>query len=80
MTVKIQEGMRFQHNPIEKGNEFEVHKVDFYDDGEPIWCACVLSKGCKATYECCPLDEICLGNYMPMVDGQWVNEPNEYEF
>lgn len=32
MIVKIQEGMRFQHNPIEEGNEF-------HGDNEPIWCA-----------------------------------------
>ena len=73
MKVKIKEGMRFQHNPIEEGNEFEVKKYDYYDDGEPILVAV---KG-NCIY---PLDEICLGEYMPMVDGVWVNEPCEYEY
>ena len=65
--------MRFRHNPIEKGNEFRVAKYGFYGDNDPIWCAVTD----KLIY---PLDAICLGNYMPMVDGEWVNEPNEYEF
>lgn len=71
MVIKLSEGMRFQHNPIEKGNEFTIRKHDFYDDGQPIWCA--------VTEKCIyPLSEIILGEYIPMVDGKWINEPNEY--
>lgn len=73
MVVKIKEGMKFQHNPIEEGNEFHVEKYDFYGDNEPIWCA-VTEK------LICPLDEICLREYIPMVNGKWVNEPVEYEY
>ena len=73
MVIKLTEGMRFQHNPIEEGNEFEVRKYDFYEDGNPIWCAVDE----KNIY---PLDEIRLGEYMPMVDGKWVNEPNEFVY
>jgi len=69
--VEVKEGMRFQHNPLEKDNEFRVEKYDYYDDGEPIWVA--------VTDKCIyPLSEICLSEYMPMVDGKWVNEPVEY--
>ena len=71
MKVQIKEGMKFQHNHIEEGNEFRVERYDFYDEGEPIWCAVTD----KFIY---PLNEIVLDEYMPMVDGQWVNEPNEY--
>lgn len=71
--VKLQPGMKFQHNPIEKGNEFRVEKYDFYDDGNPIWVA-------VCGWDMYDLNDICLENYMPMVDGKWVNEPIEYEF
>ena len=71
--VQVTEGMKFQHNPIEKGNEFEARKYDFYGDGEPIWCAFTE----KCIY---PLDEICINEYIPMVDGKWVNEPVEYRY
>ena len=71
--VQITDGMKFQHNPLEKGNEFYAKKYDFYDDGKPSWCAVVKN----SIY---PLDEICLDNYMPMVDGKWVNEPVEYRY
>lgn len=71
MVIKLSEGMRFQHNPIEKGNEFTIRKYDFYDDGNPIWCA--------VTEEfISPSSEIILDAYIPMVDGKWINEPNEY--
>lgn len=73
LKVKIEEGMKFQHNPIEEGNEFEVRLYDFYENGEPILCA-------VSRYLVYPLDEIELGNYMPMVDGKWVNEPVEYVY
>lgn len=73
MKVKLQDGMRFQHNPLEEGNEFYVKKYDFYDNGELIWCA--VNDHCIY-----PIDEICLDEYMPMLDGKWVNEPVEYEF
>lgn len=71
--IKVTDGMRFQHNPIEEGNEFVVKSYDFYDDGEPILCAVAD----RCIY---PLDEICLNEYIPMVDGKWVNEPIEYEY
>lgn len=71
--IKLTDGMRFQHNPLEEGNEFYTKKYDFYDDGNPIWCAV---KG-DCIY---PLGEICIDEYMPMVDGKWVNEPVEIVF
>lgn len=73
MKIQIKPGMKFQHNPIQEGNEFKVVEYDFYDDGKPILCAVTD----RLIY---PLDEVCLDNYMPMVDGKWVNEPCEYEY
>ena len=79
MKVVLQNGMRFQHNPLEDGNEFRVEKYDFYGDNKPIWCA-VAETPKYPRVSILPLSEICLENYMPMVDGKWVNEPVEYEF
>ena len=70
MKVKLEEGMLFQRKP---GECFTVRKYDFYEDGEPIWCA-------VCGNNIYPLSEICLDSYMPFVDGMWVNERNEYEY
>lgn len=73
MKVKITEGMKFQHISVDKEKAFVVESHDYYGDGEPILCACT-------DKVMCPLSEICLENYIPMIDGVWINEPNEYEY
>lgn len=73
LKIRIEEGMRFQHNPYEEGNEFIARKLDYYGDGEPIWCA-------ETEEFLIPLDEIIIENYIPMADGVWVNEPVELEY
>jgi len=74
--VKLQNGMRFAHrnyDEFQKGNTFTIRKYDFYDDGEEIWCA-------ETEKEIYPLSEIVLENYIPNVDGKWVNDNRiEYE-
>lgn len=71
--IKVVDGMRFQHNPYDDGNEFVARLYDYYEDGKPIMCA--VKSNCIY-----PLDEICLDEYIPMVDGVWVNEPCEYDY
>lgn len=72
MKVTITEGMKFKSIHVEElPNEFIVEKRDYYEDGHPVWCA-VTEKFVM------PLDEIYLPEYMPQVDGKWINEPNEY--
>lgn len=73
MRIKVTDGMEFQHNPIEPGNDFVARLYDYYEDGQLIMCA--VKANCIY-----PLTEICLDNYVPKVNGVWVNEPNEYEF
>ena len=71
MKIKLANGMKFKSIDGQHG-EFEVKKIDFYGDDEPIWCAV----DDNFIY---PLSEIILSSYIPMVDGKWINEPNEYE-
>lgn len=68
MKVEIKEGMKF----ISKDgtHEFTCKKWHFYGD-EEVWCA-------FAEKEIYPLDELLLEEYIPQVDGKWINEKNEY--
>jgi len=77
--IKVTDGMKFRHNPIQEGNEFEVRLYDFYDDGEPILCA-VANLDRYPHVSIMPLDEIILDNYTPLVNGKWIKEPVEYEY
>lgn len=76
MKIEIKVGMKFQHvNPEEvlKGNKFEAVECDYFDNGEPILCA---NYG-NIIY---PLTEIVLTDFIPMIDGKWINELNEYVY
>lgn len=68
MKVEIKEGMKF----ISKDgtHEFTCKKWYFYDN-EKVWCA---FDG-KEIY---PLYKLILDEYIPQVDGKWINEKNEY--
>lgn len=69
-TVKLIDGMLFgsrKYDEYLNGNKFTIRKFDYYDDNEPIWCA-------ETETEICPLSEIALENYIPQVNGVWVND------
>ena len=70
MKVKIQDGMKFQSVNIEetlKGDCFTLRKHD------KIWmCDFVDGLSTPLKYN------IDLNDYMPLVNGIWINEPNEY--
>lgn len=70
MKVKLQNGMKFHSNDGQ--SEFTIKKIDYYGDNQPIWCAVTD----KSIY---PLSEIYLPDYIPQIDGVWINEPNTYE-
>lgn len=73
MEIKLKEGMKFKSvyvDKAEKGDKFQVAKHDFYGKGK-IWCA-------VTDYFIYPLAELTLSDYIPMVDGKWINEPNTY--
>lgn len=69
MKIELKEGMRFQSKDTKEG--FVIRKHDFYGDGELKWCAFTD----KFIY---PIDEIILAEYIPNVDGKWINEENEF--
>lgn len=69
MLIKLKDGMRFKS--CYGKSEFIAKKYDYYGDSEEIWCAFTKS----LIY---PLTEIYLDDYMPFVNGKWINEKNEY--
>lgn len=72
MLVRLKEDMKFKSiYADDEDNNFVVKKYDYYGDGEEIWCAFTDS----LIY---PLAEIYLDDYMPFVNGKWINEKNEY--
>ncbi len=68
MLIKLKEGMKFRSK--DGKSEFELRKWHYYDE-EEIWCAFTG----MLIY---PLGEIYLDDYIPQVDGKWVNEKNQY--
>ena len=69
MLIKLKEGMKFKSYDGE--SKFIVKKYDYYGDGEEIRCAFTDS----LIY---PLTELYLDDYMPFVNGKWINEKNKY--
>ena len=70
MKIELKNGMKFQSITGRDG-EFTIRKYDYYGDNNPIWCAFTDN----SIY---PLDEIVLSDYIPNVDGLWINEENDY--
>lgn len=70
MKVEIKEGMKF----ISKDgtHKFTCKKWHFYDN-EEVWCA-------FTEKEIYPLDELILEEYIPQINGKWINEDNEYVY
>lgn len=69
MLIEIKEGMNFQDK---EGNyAFQVRKMNYYYENELEWVAVTT----KFIY---PLSEIYLKDYIPNVNGKWINEENEY--
>ena len=68
MKVKIKEGMKFISK--DATHEFTCEKWHFYGD-EEIRCAFTGN-------DIYPLSELILDEYIPQVDGKWINEKNEY--
>lgn len=69
MLIKLKENMQFRSYDGE--SEFYIKKYDYYRNGEKIWCAIT-------EMEMYPLTEIYLDDYMPKINGKWINEKNEY--
>lgn len=71
MKVEIKEGMNF----ISKDGQskFVVKYYDFYGDNTKILCAFTG----KFIY---PLDELLLDEYIPQINGKWINEDNDYVY
>lgn len=72
MKIKLKEGMQFVSVGNDTKDKFTLKKWAFWDDSEEkVWCAFFE----KSIY---PLEELDLDQYLPIIDGIIINEPNEY--